>query len=223
MHKNLVHSPNSPFIPPPPFPSFSTDSPCYDWTVPVLARIDVVLVRVLLVLLRGVAVVAIDIDVPCFSSSGLNGLESLWVEEEQPMALRFFRTTLSNDCGDAAPFSDFAKKQPRAKKVGFRPWTVELHFGLGRYLSYTNRLLKVKPLDSIQIIPHHSFLPKPHQIPMKKKTSQIHQNIGAWSPQDWSAKMMNSGQPDMFHALGIESEPRFEQCIQDSQLPSILL
>lgn len=91
----------------------------------------------------------------------------------------FFAQRCPTTAGTRRRFLTLPKKQPRAKKVGFRPWTVELHFGLGRYLSYTNRLLKVKPLDSIQIIPHHSFLPKPHQIPMKKKTSQIHQNIGA--------------------------------------------
>ena len=108
--------------------------PCYDWTVPVLARIEVfdaVLVRVLLVLLRGVAVVAIDIEVPCFSSSGLNGLESLWVEEEQPMALPVFsHNVLQRLRGRGAVFW-LCEKTATAKKVGFRlwnSWTFEIWF-----------------------------------------------------------------------------------------------
>lgn len=93
--------------------------PCYDWTVPVLARIDVVLVRVLLVLLRGVAVVAIDIDVPCFSSSGLNGLESLWVEEEQPMALPVFSHNVIQRLRGRGAVFWLCEKTATAKKSGF--------------------------------------------------------------------------------------------------------
>ena len=106
------------------FPPFSIlfhwfSCPCYDWTVPVLARIDVVLVRVLLVLLRGVAVVAIDIDVPCFSSSGLNGLESLWVEEEQPMALPVFSHNVIQRLRGRGAVFWLCEKTATAKKSGF--------------------------------------------------------------------------------------------------------
>ena len=49
-----------------------------------------------------------------------------------------------------------------------------------------------------------NFFKRPILNPYEtKKHTQIHQNIGVWSPQDWSVKMMNSGQADMFHALGL--------------------